>query len=67
LLASVDVMEFQTTDAYSSLDRTSAKYSMSIDSIVEKLIIIIIIIIIMIIMIIIITPWPQSASELLSG
>jgi hypothetical protein len=29
-------MEFQTTDAYSSLDGTSAKYSLSIDSIEEK-------------------------------
>jgi hypothetical protein len=37
LLTSVDVMEFQTTDAYSSLDRTSAMYSLSIDSIEEKL------------------------------
>jgi hypothetical protein len=37
LLASVDVMEFQTTDAYSRLDRTSAKYSLSIDYIEEKL------------------------------
>jgi hypothetical protein len=37
LLASVDEMEFQTTDAYSSLDRTSAMYSLSIDSIEEKL------------------------------
>jgi hypothetical protein len=38
-MASVDVMEFQTTDAYSSLDRTSAMYSLSIlvDSIEEKL------------------------------
>jgi hypothetical protein len=30
-------MEFQTTDAYSSLDRTSAMYSLSIDSIEDKL------------------------------
>jgi hypothetical protein len=30
-------MEFQTTDAYSSLDRNSAMYSLSIDSIEEKL------------------------------
>jgi hypothetical protein len=46
LLASVDVMEFQTTDAYSSLDRTSAMYSLSIDSIEEKLKIIVVVIII---------------------
>jgi hypothetical protein len=37
LLASVDVMEFQTTDAYSSLDQTSAMYSLSIVSIEDKL------------------------------
>jgi hypothetical protein len=37
LLASVDIMEFQTTDAYYSLDRTGAMYSLSIDSIEEKL------------------------------
>jgi hypothetical protein len=30
-------MELQTTDAYSGLDRTSAMYSLSIDSTEEKL------------------------------
>jgi hypothetical protein len=33
LLASVDVIEFQTTDAYSSLDLTNVLYNLSIHSI----------------------------------
>jgi hypothetical protein len=37
LLASVDVIEFQTTDAYSSLDLTDAVYNLNIHSIEEKL------------------------------
>jgi hypothetical protein len=37
LLASVDVTEFQTTDAYSSLDLTNVIYTLSIHSRDEKL------------------------------
>jgi hypothetical protein len=37
LLASVDIIEFQTTDAYSSLDLTNAMYNLSIHSRDEKL------------------------------
>jgi hypothetical protein len=37
LFASVDVIEFQTTDAYSSLDLTNAIYNVSIHSRDEKL------------------------------
>jgi hypothetical protein len=46
LLASVDVIEFQKTDAYSSLDLTNVVYNLSIHSTDEKLKVIIIIIII---------------------
>jgi hypothetical protein len=37
LLASVDVIEFHTTDAYLSLDETNVVYNQSIHSIDEKL------------------------------
>jgi hypothetical protein len=43
LLASVDVIEFQTTDAYSILDLTNVMYNRSIHSSDEIIIIIIII------------------------
>jgi hypothetical protein len=43
LLASVDLIEFQTTDAYSSLDLTNVVYNLSIHSTDEKLKVIIII------------------------
>lgn len=32
LLASVDVIEFQTTETYSTLDLTNIKYNMNINS-----------------------------------
>jgi hypothetical protein len=35
LFASVDVMEFQTTEAYSTLDLTNAKYNISMHPRVE--------------------------------
>jgi hypothetical protein len=37
LLASVDIIEFQTTDAFSSLDLTNVLYKLSIHSSDEKL------------------------------
>jgi hypothetical protein len=37
--ASVDVMEFQTTEAYSTLGRTSVKYSININIIIIIIII----------------------------
>jgi hypothetical protein len=37
LLASVDVIEFQTTDAYANLDLTNTMYNLSIHSTDEKL------------------------------
>jgi hypothetical protein len=46
LFASVDIIEFQTTDAYSSLDLTNVIYNVSIHSRDGKLKVILLIIII---------------------